>query len=317
MRFKGFNLNLLTALQALLEERNVSTAARRVFLSQSAMSGVLSQLRDQFGDPLLEMSGRRMILTPFAESLIEPLAETMRHIETLVSALASFEPAMSRRHFSIATSDYVLSIVMPHLMTAIAKEAPGVSLTVSLPVAEPGMLLNRGDIDMVVTPEGFVTLPHMNEFFCNEDYVVVGGRDNPLLQRTITVADIENTPHVMVRFTPDRSSYAENELKRLGITPPVAAIVPTFRAAPLLLPGTGYISVLQRRLALSWAREAPLTIKDLPVEIPPMRELMLYHPLRAQDAGLAWLRARFHDALRHFDSSVGYQPLLDVERVQP
>jgi DNA-binding transcriptional LysR family regulator len=303
MRFKGFNLNLLTALQALLEERNVSAAATRVFLSQSAMSGVLAQLREQFGDPLLEQSGRRMILTPFGESLIEPLAETMRQVETLVSASASFDPATSRRNFSIATSDYLLSVVMPHLMASISEQAPGVSLSISLPFSEPGMLLKRGDIDMVLTPEGFVTLPHISEFFCDEDYVVVGWRDNPMLQRPISPTELETSSHVMVRFTPDRSSYAENELKKLGITPPIASIVPTFRAAPLLLPGTRFLAVLQRRLALALVREGPLVMQELPVNVPAMRELMLYHPLRAQDAGLAWLRLRFQEALSHFDAN--------------
>lgn len=70
MRYQRLDLNLLTALRALLTEKNVTRAGESLFVSQSAMSGILARLREYFDDPLIVPVGRRMELTPLGESLV-------------------------------------------------------------------------------------------------------------------------------------------------------------------------------------------------------------------------------------------------------
>ena len=109
MDLHGFDLNLLVALDALLAERSVTNAGRRVHLSQSAMSGVLARLRHAFNDKLLVASRGGMTLTPLAESLIEPVRSILEEIYRTIIVNVPFDPATSRRVFTIAASDYAVT----------------------------------------------------------------------------------------------------------------------------------------------------------------------------------------------------------------
>ena len=80
MRFGRLDLNLLVALDALLTECSVSLAADRLCLSQSATSSALGRLRDYFGDELLVVRGRSMVLTARAESLVEPVRAVLEQV---------------------------------------------------------------------------------------------------------------------------------------------------------------------------------------------------------------------------------------------
>src|SRR5882757_11397312 len=98
----NFNLNLLLALDGLLEERSVTAAAKRVRVTPSAMSHSLAELRDLLGDPLLVRSGRGMVLTPRAEALVGPLHTLLMDTERLLSGGGAFDPRSAERRFVIA-----------------------------------------------------------------------------------------------------------------------------------------------------------------------------------------------------------------------
>lgn len=307
MRFKGLDLNLLAALRALLEERNVSAAGRRLFVSQPAMSGALARLREHFCDPLLVMSGRQLVLTPFARSLLDPLRETMGHVEALVGATVQFDAATSHRRFVIVTSDYLMGVVIPHAAACIANEAPSITLEFSLPGAELPARFSAGEVDLVVTPEGFGPTPHLSELFFEEDHVVVGWADSDALASPLTVASLDALDHVVVRFAAgNERSFAEREMKRAGYSTRVACVAPSFLLVPSLLTNTRRVAVMHRRLAKLAARSMPLILSELPVALPPMRERMFYHPMHANDAGLSWLREHLRAALTKADEDLAY-----------
>ncbi|HSI16835.1 MAG TPA: LysR family transcriptional regulator, partial [Sphingomonas sp.] len=106
MRFQGLDLNLLVALDVLIEERSVSRAAERLHLSQPAMSAALRRLRDYFNDPILAAHGKKMIPTPHALRLRGALRTLLTDVERMVSLSTQFDPATSQRRFRIGTSDY-------------------------------------------------------------------------------------------------------------------------------------------------------------------------------------------------------------------
>src|SRR4051812_40500511 len=133
MRFKGLDLNLLVALDALVETRSVSAAARRLHLSQPAMSAALSRLRDYFRDELLVVSGKRMYPTAFAEGLAPQLKECLQGLDALVSSPNLFDPATAQRTFIIVASDYLTTAVLVPLVARLAERAPGVRLEIVLP----------------------------------------------------------------------------------------------------------------------------------------------------------------------------------------
>ena len=119
-----FDLNLLVALDALLRECNVTHAGNRLNLSQPAMSGALARLRDHFQDELLVPAGRRMIRTPLAEKLVQPVHEILLQIRGTLEARPLFDPATSTRHFSIAASDYVIAVLIADVLRSVRCPRP-------------------------------------------------------------------------------------------------------------------------------------------------------------------------------------------------
>ena len=111
---QGFDLNLLVALDALLAEKSVTKAGRRIHLSQSAMSGALARLRHALNDTLLVANRGGMTLTPRAESLVEPVRSILEQVHRTIIVNVPFDPASSRRVFTIAASDYAVEAMMWH-----------------------------------------------------------------------------------------------------------------------------------------------------------------------------------------------------------
>src|SRR5438128_6279078 len=127
MDLHHFDLNLLVTLDALLTERNVRHAGMRMKLSQSAMSGALSRLRELVQDELLVPVGRRMVLTPLAENLFQPVRDVLLQVQSTIAIKPRFEVATSNRHFSIAVSEYVTSVLMIDLLRHVKSEAPRIT----------------------------------------------------------------------------------------------------------------------------------------------------------------------------------------------
>ena len=128
MRFKGLDLNLLLALDVLLDEQSVSRAAERMNVSQPAMSAALMRIREYFADPILQQHGKRMIPTAHAIRMRPKLKELLRDLDVLISESSQFDPAKSERRFRIGTSDYLLAVLFPAVTQEIERIAPGVRI---------------------------------------------------------------------------------------------------------------------------------------------------------------------------------------------
>jgi DNA-binding transcriptional LysR family regulator len=291
MRLENFDLNLLVAFDALLEERSVSGAARRLNLTQSAMSAALKRLREALGDPILSQHGKAMVPTPHALALAPEVSATLDALRRLTSPSAGFIPATSSRVFRVAASDYIATVLLAPLIKGLETEAPFVRLDVSLPADDTSARLAKGEYDLVLTPEDFIEPGHPAELLFEEAHVVVGCASNPLLAAPMTPEAFASAGHVAVRID-GRNTHIENELDRLGLVRRVEIHAPSFVQAPWLLPGTRRIALMHERLARLMAPLLGLSIAEVPFALPPMREMMQFHATRAQDAGLRWLRER-------------------------
>ena len=150
MHFNRFDLNLLVALEALLEEKNVTRAAERVCISQPAMSGSLQRLRERFNDPLLVRVGRSMELTPRAEGLLQPVQNILQEIQSTIDAEPTFDPKTARRSFTVLMSDYVSTVLVPEVVRQISKEAPGIKIQVVMLGANDHERLESGQADLII-----------------------------------------------------------------------------------------------------------------------------------------------------------------------
>jgi DNA-binding transcriptional LysR family regulator len=294
MRLDNFDLNLLVALDALLTERNVSRAAERLNVTQSAMSASLKRLRDAFQDPLLIQSGRSMVPTPHALALAPQVSEAILRLRSLISAGTGFDSATSQRCFRIVASDYVTTVLLAPLMGSFERDAPGIGLEITLPAEDSFGRMARGEFDLLLTPSEFVGPGHPADLLFEEHHVVVGWSENPMMSGPIDAKDFAGARHVAVNID-GRNTFIEDTLERMGLTRKIEIQAPSFIQVPYLLPGTMRIALMHERLARLMAPILSLTIARPPFAIPAMREMMQYHSTRAQDAGLAWLRARLHE----------------------
>jgi len=125
---RNFDLNLLLAFKLLVEERSVSRAAEKLFISQPAMSHVLLKLRRHLDDPILVKTSIGMVPTPRAQALLEPVKDLLRGAERIIRTPEEFSPASSQRRFVIATSDYVECTLLPKLTESINVRSPNIEI---------------------------------------------------------------------------------------------------------------------------------------------------------------------------------------------
>lgn len=296
MRFKGLDLNLLVALDALLAERSVSGAAERLHLSQPAMSAALGRLREHLDDPILLPLGRRMVPTAYAERLAAPVARLLAEIERLTTASGPFDPAESRRVFRICASDYITQVLLVPLVRELAQSAPGIGIEIIPQVEVPSVEIEKGEIDLLIAPEDYVSRQHPAEPLFRERHVVVGWRDNPAMAGPMTQERFYAQGHIVVAFGRSRTpAFAEQQMKFLGRERRVEVVAPTFSSVPALLVGTTRLAVMQRRLAAAAARLLPLATAPLPFDFPDLVETQQHHRTREGDEGLAWLRGTLRD----------------------
>lgn len=291
MRFKGLDLNLLVALNALLEELSVSRAAERMHVSQPAMSASLGRLRGYFGDALLMIDGKRMIPTPLALRLKPHIGELLGDVERMIATSGEFHPARSVRHFRIGASDYIILVVFADLMQRLAETAPGLSFEFFPPSESITQMLNQGQLDLLIVPEDHMLRDQPWELLLDEAHVVAGWSGNPLFERGMTAADFDAAGHIAVQIGVQfRASFAEANLTRVGRQRRVEVVISSFAALPDLLVNTGRLALMHERMAKRAASHLPIAYAPTPFDFPHMREVMQYHRTRADDPGLSWLR---------------------------
>jgi LysR family transcriptional regulator, nod-box dependent transcriptional activator len=297
MNLQRFDLNLLVALDALLTEKNVTRAGRRMNLSQSAMSGALARLRGFFQDDLLVTVGRQMVLTPLADNLVQPLRDVLLQVDGTIATKPRFDPASSERRFSIAVSDYVTSVLMIDLLRHVKAEAPKITFELR-PIGQPAREdLERGELDFLIAPE-YLAPVHPAELLFQDTHTCIAWAKNPYVGSSISLDQYLQLGHVIVRVGEGAiPNHDERVLTRLNHRRIVEVVTPTFDLAPQLVVGTHRIATVPTRLACKYAKFLPLKLLSLPVDIPPIHEKLQWHRAHSRDPANTWLRTQLKKAV--------------------
>ena len=311
MRFQRLDLNLLVALDALLTEQNVSVAADRVCIGQSAMSGALNRLREYFNDELLVIKGRRMVLTPRAESLVEPVRNVLFQIKSTITTKPEFDPATCDREITILASDYVIAVMLSETIGKIAELAPDMRFNLSLLGDHPIETLERGQTDLLITLDHATSTEHPKEPLFEDDYVVVACANNAELGDTIDETTYMELGHVTVQFGKAKmAAFEEWFLQTLKARRRVEVLAPSFSAVPDFIVGTKRIATMHRRLAMkAGAKGYALKLLPVPIDIPDIKEVVQWHRSNSDDTALRWVVAQIR---AHAEATVPAQ--LGVEK---
>ncbi|WP_028351285.1 transcriptional regulator NodD1 [Bradyrhizobium murdochi] len=291
MRFKGLDLNLLVALDALMTERNLTAAARSINLSQPAMSAAVARLRAYFRDELFTMSGRELVPTPRAKRLAGPIRETLVHIQLSIISRDTFNPAESDRRFRILLSDFMTVVFFRRILDRVAQEAPAVRFEFLPFIEEPDELLRRGEVDFLVLPELFMSSAHPKATLFEETLVCVGCRTNKQLSRQLTFDKYISMGHVAAKFGQAlRPNIEEWFLLEHGLKRRIEVAVQGFTMIPPMLSGTERIATMPSRLAQHFAKTMPLRIVETPLPLPAFTEAIQWPALHNTDPASIWMR---------------------------
>ncbi|MFZ4288183.1 LysR family transcriptional regulator [Variovorax sp. HJSM1_2] len=301
MRFNKLDLNLLVALDALLAERSITLAAERLNLSPSALSNSLAKLRDYFDDDLLVQIGRKMEITPRAESLQDAVRDVLLRIDSTIVAQPAFDPSKSDRVFRIFVSDYTQLVLGPALLKLATEQHCTAQFDFLAQVVNPQRELERGDADLIIIPSGFASPDHPSETLYDEEFVCVVWSDSHLAQGELTFDRYVEAGHVVMRPSTKGESFESWFLQRFGVTRRTTVTTYSFAALPALVAGSDYIATVHARLAHRMAAAWPLTIRPAPIVIDRMDQAVQWHRYRTQDPGLVWLRKTLHRAAAHMD----------------
>lgn len=313
MRFGRLDLNLLVALDALLTEKSVSLAADRLCLSQSATSSALGRLRDYFGDDLLVVKGRHMILTARAEELIEPVRAVLEQIRSTIAVAPEFDPATADRQIRIMASDYTTQVLLAEVIAQLEKEAPGMRFEIQPMNTNPIESVERGFIDLLVTIDFAVSVDHPSQLLFEDDYVVVGDAANPAMQGEMTRERYFELGHITARFgRAQMPAFDEWFTRRQKQQRRIEVVAPTFLSLCGLVLGTNRIATMHRRLAEQMVATLPLVMRELPFAIPPIREVVQWNIANSNDKALRWVVERLQMVARH-----RVQPRGNVVPIQP
>jgi DNA-binding transcriptional LysR family regulator len=280
---ESLDLNRVLALHWLLEESNVSRAARRLGTSQPAMSRSLAELRTWFADPLLTRDGRKLVRTALAESLRPRVAQAIASLRQVMRQPEPFEAATARGSVRIAATDYAASLLWMAWNERVRPVAPELDLDLlSIERASAEDLL-RGTLDLVVVRRG--ALPKEQRFvrrlWLDERYICAVRAGHPLAGKRLSLSRFAKLEHVLVSLGTDDPAPVDELLGQYGLRRRVSVRVSSFLLAPLVVESTDAVATLPSRLLSVWKRE--LATVHIPNAVPTFSLELAWHPRATGD----------------------------------
>lgn len=299
MNLRRIDLNLLVIFDALIEERNVTRAAQRVALSQPAFSNALSRLRHYLKDDLFIRRPDGMMPTPRALELAPQIRAALLGIETALER-QDFDPAASTRSFTLQTSDYLVSTLLPSLMKRLNQIAPGINVRIVPPNERTFEMLDARAIDFALggfgePPARFdVVTVNDNQFVC----MMNGG--HALTRGRLDLKRYAAAKHLLITPRGDPVGFVDTALAEQGLSRRIALTVNHFSVVPAIIAETDLIVTLPKRIAERYAPRYGLKLRPSPVPTAAVYShiRLIWHRQLGQHPAFQWFRQLILDLMR-------------------
>ena len=302
-----FDLNLLTAFEAIYTRGSVSQAARHLNLSQPTISHALSRLRGAFSDPLFVRDGNAMVPTAVARALVGPVREALRTIEVSLAGSQAFDPASSKRAFRIGMRPSGEFPAFTQMVAVVRRQAPGVTLT-SRYLARSGVhrMLATGEIDVALdlarpTSGGIESLA-----VSADPLAVIGRPGHPADGQTLTLDEYLAAGHVYFSPRAGGLGLEDAALTVLGHSRRIVVRCQNAVAAGWIVADTDLLCTLPLSYAEMLASTVPLAIFPLPFTLSQAEMRLYWHTSSNGDPAVVWLREAITIAL-HAEPDVAVQ----------
>jgi LysR family transcriptional regulator, mexEF-oprN operon transcriptional activator len=296
MSRKDFDLNLLSVLDALIAERHVTRASRRLSRSQPAISNSLHRLRDLLRDELLVRGPDGMNLTPRAEAIRGPLREIMTLIDEKIIEETTFDPSLATGVYRLSMPDRLALAVIPALTARLTKMAPAMDL--HLMTADRRQALHLLEDDRADVALGWFDEKPRNinsEFLGDEELYCVFRKGHPVTRSKASLKSILSFPHLIVSATGGRSAIFDDLLARYNLKRRAHVSVSNYTAVPHLLKHSDMIAVLTKLASDVLERSYGLSKQSVPFEFSKIATNMIWHSRNERDGKQAWLRKQIKE----------------------
>ncbi|TFW17269.1 LysR family transcriptional regulator [Duganella callida] len=291
MELRDLDLNLLLVFREIFRERQISAAARRLRLTQSAVSNALARLRLSTGDDLFVRTAEGMQPTPFAENMAEPVAAALAQLEQAFRPPQAFQPGATCRRFTLAMTDVGEMYFMPRLVARCAALAPQVEIaTVRLGTVDLRAEMEAGRIDLALGAFEDAPGAWFQRRLFRQPYVSVFRAGHALAEGQLTRERLAAARHLVVTAMDSPYNGINAALAAAGVDLERAFSVPHFAAVPYILGSTDLVATVPQKLAEGAAAPFRLRYADTPLALPPLQTNMFWHRRYHQDEGGRWLR---------------------------
>ncbi len=290
VNIRAFDLNLLTVLAAVLEHRSVSRAAAAIGLSQPATSNALARLRLGLNDPLLVRRGHAMYPTPFAETLLPRIRVILDDIGAALNPEAGFDPVRQARRFRILANDYAVTTVLVGFLALADARQWQVSLEI-LPFEDRFTArLNDPDYDLAIRDEWAMRDWLWRETIGEDALTGICRQDHPRIGPEPSLDAFLAERHVLISPTGESVGMVDAWLKAKGLSRRIDTYLPQMAAAAALIAGSDRIMCMARTVAEHFASVYAIRSFALPLPRQGFNIAMAWHPRKANDPAVAWLR---------------------------
>ncbi|THK33536.1 LysR family transcriptional regulator [Ensifer sp. MPMI2T] len=285
----SLDLNTLLALEALLEHRNVTHAARHLGLSQPSVSRALTRLRGVFNDDLLVRGSSGMIPTPHAQRLAQMLPPVLDSIRGMVDR--GFAQGEWRSTARMAMPDHQTIVLLPPLLPLLRERAPNLDIVTDSLLAGALRRLEQGEIDLAVGQIGGAPPGYFRRRLYTDRFACLLRNDHPALAQEWTSDTFAALRHAGIASnTKDGFGRVHDDLVKLDLQVRDPVLVSNVLAAALAIVSTDLVLVVPRRVATRIAALLPLVIVDPPVELTPYEVALIWHERCHRDPDHRWLR---------------------------
>ncbi|GAD03376.1 LysR family transcriptional regulator [Agarivorans albus] len=296
-----YDLNLLRVLLTLLEERSVSKAADKLFLTQSAVSKQLAKLRQQLNDPLFIRHANGLSPTPRVRSLEPKLRQWLQSANEMIEA-EGFEPAISQRNFRCCLNETCFATLLPRFFGKLMQQAPGLKLDTHR--LEPGSIegLQKGEFDLAIVardnderaPSHFQVkqVPaqiHSFELF-RDDHVCLVRKDHPVLSQQWDLDCYMQQAHLTCECEVGDRWLLHSVLAEQGLHIENSTLTADFFAAALLCQSSDLVFTCTRSFAQQVIKTHQLELLPLPIYMAPFSYLLAWPQHLENDPAHSWLR---------------------------
>lgn len=300
MNLYRINLNLLKVFSVLMHEQHVSAAAKRLHLTQSAISNSLQQLREIFQDELLVRGPKKMLPTKKALLLAPQIEQALNQLETSLFYTDDFDYKTSGRTFNLGMTDSAEYILLPKIYEEIKKTAPGIALKILTYNEFSSKDFEDENLELGIGLEKKIPKQLITERLFSDNSVCVAHASHPIFKKSLTLERYLHAEHLVACVYSEELHRADQALKKLKLTRNIKLVLSNALPALQILATSNLLGTFSRSFAKQAEKTYPLKHKPIPFDIPEFHIAQVWHRQQDNDSGLIWLRAVIKNICKTF-----------------